>query len=444
MQERQGNLLFIDDEPEMLKSLKRQFRKNYNVYLANSADEGYRLMKEQDIQVVISDQRMPKMTGTEFFKKIKAEFPDTMRLILTAYADVNAVIVAVNDGNVFHYLTKPWDPINLEIVIDKAFQQYWLTYNNKKLMTELQETNAILQQQIKERKRSEIAKEAAEAANQVKTAFLANMSHEFRTPLNAILGFTQIIMHSSPPVSAENLEYLNTIHRSGEHLLTLISQVLDLAKLETGQTTFTPIEFNLYHLIAELRDLFQQKADKKELKFQIDYDRNVPQYIFTDAVKLRQVLINLLDNAFKFTEIGSVNLFIQNTTTQKFHTKGFTPTDNPHTAVNQQSVVSLTFKINDTGRGIAPTDIGLLFEAFEQTKTGRQSQEGTKLGLPITKKFVELLGGKLIVESTPIIEINNSHHQDNQLPDFKSGSTFTFTIQCEVINPNQHPTLAYF
>jgi len=149
-----GNLLVVDDEIEVLNSLKRQFRKSCNVYTAISAAEAYKIMSEQDIQVILSDQRMPYVTGTEFFKKIKVEYPDTIRLILTAYTDIQAVIASINEASISHYLTKPWNPVELSTVIEKAFQQYWLIYGNQKLMTELKETNTILQRETEAKKQA--------------------------------------------------------------------------------------------------------------------------------------------------------------------------------------------------------------------------------------------------------------------------------------------------
>lgn len=162
-----GNLLIVDDEVEVLKSLKRHFRKTYQVYTANSAAEGYEIMHDQDIQVILSDQRMPQITGSEFFKKIKVEYPDAIRLILTAYTDIEAIIDLVNEGNITHYLSKPWDPVELDSVIEKAFRQYWLIHGNQKLMHELQATNDILKQETEARKR--VVDNLAEKNRQLQT-----------------------------------------------------------------------------------------------------------------------------------------------------------------------------------------------------------------------------------------------------------------------------------
>ncbi|KYC43850.1 PAS domain S-box protein [Scytonema hofmannii PCC 7110] len=249
---------------------------------------------------------------------------------------------------------------------------------------ELASTNTQLQQEISDRKKAELelqqAKELAETANRAKSAFLANMSHELRTPLNAILGFTQIINRSSA-LPNEHKENLSIVSRSAEHLLNLINEVLDMAKIEAGCTTFNETDFDLIHLLKDLKEMFQLKANVKQLELILDCSPNIPQYIRTDEIKLRQVLINLLSNAIKFTKTGSVTLRLK------------------QEMMDRQENVQLHFEVEDTGCGIATEELDTIFQAFVQAKAGQQIQEGTGLGLPISCKFVQLMGGNLTVSS---------------------------------------------
>jgi signal transduction histidine kinase/DNA-binding NarL/FixJ family response regulator len=272
---------------------------------------------------------------------------------------------------------------------------------------ELQKHHNHLEELVKERTEElEQAKEAAETANQAKSAFLANMSHELRTPLNAILGFAQIMART--PHTDDERENLAVIQRSGEHLLTLINQVLDLSKIEAGRITLNERVFDLHRLLDDLHGMFSLAAEKKAIQLIFERIDTVPRHIRSDEVKLRQVIINLLNNAIKFTQEGEVSLRVS-----ELHELDGAITQQLNNSTTQQ----LFFEISDTGPGIAPEEIGMLFEAFTQTETGRHAQEGTGLGLPISHKFVQLMGGDIKVTST-----------------VGQGATFTFTIQVGVVD----------
>jgi light-regulated signal transduction histidine kinase (bacteriophytochrome)/DNA-binding response OmpR family regulator len=271
------------------------------------------------------------------------------------------------------------------------------------------------------------ARDVANAANKAKSDFLAHMSHELRTPLNAILGFAQV-MTSDPSLRQEQKEHLDIIVRSGEHLLALVNDVLEMSKIEAGQLSLKESNFDLYRLLNLLEEMLELKAESKGLQLVFDLAPDVPQYICTDESKLRQVLINLLSNSLKFTESGHVILRVS--TGQPLETERISPENEAPNAQTPaaEALPSVTFNLNfrveDTGPGIAPEDLEHLFEAFGQTEAGLKSQEGTGLGLPISRKFVHLMGGAMQVDSTP-----------------GEGATFTFNIQVRLAKASDVPTL---
>ncbi|MEZ2224794.1 ATP-binding protein [Microcoleus sp.] len=249
----------------------------------------------------------------------------------------------------------------------------------------LEEYSGDLKRQVAQKtKELKQAKIAAESANRAKSTFLANMSHELRTPLNAIIGFAHLLVHSKK-TAPEQQSSLDIINRSGEHLLKLINDILSLSKIEAGQITLESNAFDLYSLLSDIEGMFQLKTQSSGLQLVFERSSDVPQYVRTDESKLRQVLINLLDNAVKFTEAGRVKLTVKclQSMAKKPLPKFF-----------------LQFSVKDTGPGIAPDEVSRLFKPFVQTEAGRKSQTGTGLGLPISNSFVKLMGGEIKVKSS--------------------------------------------
>ncbi|MBE9034911.1 response regulator [aff. Roholtiella sp. LEGE 12411] len=265
-------------------------------------------------------------------------------------------------------------------------------------ITKLKKTEAALKK----------AKETADAANLAKSQFLSNMSHELRTPLNIILGFTQLMLRNRT-LNSQQQEYLDTINRSGEDLLTLINDVLEMSKIEAGRITLNETNFDLYGLLDRLQQMFALKARSRGLELIFERSHTIPQYICADESKLRQVLVNLLGNAIKFTQVGGVTLRVEALS------QTITP-DHP---------ITLCFSVEDTGCGIADSDFNRLFEPFVQTEAGQKAQEGTGLGLPISQRFVRLMGGDITVNST-----------------LGNGSIFTFNIQTRAVILDTLPTSA--
>jgi len=312
--------------------------------------------------------------------------------------------------------------------------------------------------EIADRKLAETALQkavvAADTANRAKSEFLSSMSHELRTPLNAILGFSQVMVRDSS-LNNQHQQHLEIINRAGEHLLSLINDILEMSKIEAGRSQLNESSFNLMRLLKTLEEMFRLKAKSKKLQLNLEVGDGVPHFVSGDEGKLRQILINLVGNAIKFTEMGSVTLRVKKKVEESLGAENaeFSDTQtkladaaSEHseslavetTAIQRKpgwctgfnhsesladfncvdanylhpELLRLQFEIEDTGLGIYPEEINKLFEPFEQTKTGQNSQQGTGLGLPISRKFVQMMGGDITVISTPEL-----------------GSKFVFDIQ---------------
>ncbi|HEY9639395.1 MAG TPA: response regulator [Coleofasciculaceae cyanobacterium] len=303
-------------------------------------------------------------------------------------------------SNLLNSLTPEQPVATMDNQIRVAGEVLWTQWVNR-MVTDEQGNFLEFQsvgRDISDRKRMEAelqhAKEAADAVNRAKSTFLANMSHELRTPLHAILGFTELLALEED-LSGFQRESLEIINHSGEHLLGLINDVLEVSKIEAGKAVVNLGRVDLPHLLKNLEELMQLRASAKGLQLVFDLAPDLPRLVQTDENKLRQILLNLLSNAIKFTPSGRVTLRVGMAAIAPAER----PTDSEGGAVSHFSH-HLLIEVADTGLGIASAELERLFEAFFQTETGRQSRKGTGLGLFISRQLVQLLGGEITVASS--------------------------------------------
>ncbi|PPT05309.1 Circadian input kinase A [Geitlerinema sp. FC II] len=360
-------VLIVDDNPTNLSVLSAHLETaGFALRVAQDGESALRVAALQLPDLIVLDILMPGIDGFETCRRLKNN-PLTREIpviFMSALSDPVDKVKGLSLGAV-DYITKPFQR-------DEVLARLQVHLKMRRLTQALADRSRRLQEEVRSRRH-------AEGASRAKSQFLAKMSHELRTPLNAILGFSQL-MERDKTLTEEQREYLRIICRSGEHLLTLINDVLELSKIEAGKVTLKEAPVRLDRLLQGVTDMLAWRAQAKGLSFEVYCSDDVPPCIRTDEGKLRQVAINLLSNAIKFTEFGSVALRV-----------GAVPQSGDR--------VRLYFEVEDTGPGIAPEELETIFEAFVQTQTGYRSEEGTGLGLPISRQLVQLMGGDITLDS---------------------------------------------
>lgn len=365
------NLLVIDDEIEVTKSLVRQFRRKYNVFSANSGLEALTIMDDHDIHVVISDQRMPGLTGVRFFSKIKEKFQDTLKLILTGYSDIEAVISAINEGQVYRYVTKPWIPEELDGIVKEAFERYQLVMKNRILMQKLEQANATLEEKVRLRTRQ------LEDLNILKNKYIGIVAHDLRNPIGVAKSFSVLLLEDYDNYSKpEHLEFIGIISERCSYSLDLMHKFLDITKIESG---IFEVQLTDHDYIAFLEKTIELNSVLANSKGQtIHFKHNLDRLVFPfDRDRLEQVIGNLLSNAIKYSN-PNTHIFIE-------------------VSIDKEKVST---KISDQGQGIPQYELEKIFNPYVTTSTKATANEkSTGLGLAIVKKIVEAHKGHITVES---------------------------------------------
>jgi signal transduction histidine kinase len=365
---KETSVLFLDDEKKVLSSVGRMFADEpYGVALASSAADARDILSREKIKVVLSDQRMPDISGVEFLRRVRLEYPDVVRILFTAYADLTAAEQAINISEVYRFINKPWHAKELISAVVGALYHYDLVVENRRLFEETKVKNEALQ----------LANCKLKILYDIQKDFSSTISHELRTPLASIKAALDIVISlSAGDLTADQLDFLGRAKNNVDRLNRLINDILDLAHLENGRTALSKKSGDINGVIRLVAETQETVARERGLYLKTSLDQNVPAFAF-DADKIIQVLNNLTANAIKFTASGGITV----------------------TSVLLPQSQEIKITVDDTGCGIAEEDILKLFEKFQQLGDAHQKWGGTGLGLAICKEIVRQHGGKIGVES---------------------------------------------
>jgi signal transduction histidine kinase len=371
-------LLVVDDHDAVIASVEELFRGRYEVLGARNVAEALAIIRQGHIGVIMVDQRMPGVSGSELLAHVAALEPDVTRILMTAYADLDVVLQAINQGKIYYYVSKPWEANELEAIIDKAFEYHDLLRERRSLIAELQQANNELEAKVQARTWELQEKNVAlEEMNTLKNEILGMAAHDLRSPIGNIHNLAELILDDTGEMSPEErADIVSMICNLTQGMMNLLNDLLDITSIEAGKIDLQPTPVAMRPYLRETEHYHRLLAERKKIRLVTEVEDNLPVVVF-DQQRIQQVLNNLLSNAIKFSPM--------------------------HTVVRlrvKAVPAGVEFSVIDHGQGIPSEELGRLFGAFQRTSTKPTAGEhSTGLGLSICKRIVELHGGRIGVES---------------------------------------------
>lgn len=342
------NMLYVDDEKNNLVVLRSAFRRDFNVFTAESAYEGLSILEKEDIQVIVTDQRMPGKTGVEFLESTLEKYPDTVKLILTGFSDIEVIIQAINKVNLFSYVQKPWDKDHLKKILDNAFESYWLKKDNQELLEDLQTALTEL------------------------NVFLYRASHDLRGPITRMIGLAQVAKLEDIDSTAKT--YFDKFESSALGLQKVLDKLVVMKSINDTYTEKHKVNFeNIFNKINS-----KHYKEVKQADIEVSFKQNPGINLYSNQELIEYLLLYLFENAVQFRDIAKSNRHI--------------------TIDIDQKDAAVTIKISDNGTGITSVHQPKVFDMFYR---GTEKSEGSGLGLYIANRIVAQLKGNIELRSEP-------------------------------------------
>ena len=377
--ETRETLLVVDDEADILSAVTRLLRRRCRVLTAQNTAQASDILDNEDVHVILCDQRLPRENGVEFFSRIRHKHPDAIRVLFTGYANIDSVIDAINEGAVYRYISKPWQPSELRVIIDQSFDKYHMAMERLELLKDLQASNAQLLK----------ANQSLQEVDDVRRVFMEVISHELNTPVAIVGGYSYLLRRELEPEPG-SLEHksLDRIDTSAKRLKHVADRIFKMLETNDPSIALTLSTFSMRELAQTLHMQVEPFLTKRNLRMITKIDE-ATETLEADFDKILDALLHVTMNAIKFSEDGkSITLHIQNA-----------PQDSTRTHI----------WVEDHGVGISPQDLPQVFTAFFSSfNTANHSsgqyefnKRGVGIGLSLAQKFVHMHGGTISVESTP-------------------------------------------
>ena len=377
-----GTFLVIDDEPDILDAIARLFRKDYHVLTAQSVAEARELIDEHGVEVVMTDQRMPQMTGIEFLASLRETHPHIVRVLFTGYSNITDVVDAINDGHVYRYISKPWKPVELHLFVAQAFEHFRAQQERQLLLDELKTANEMLEER---NAMLSLANEELKLVDRIKNVFMEVVSHELNTPIAIVFGYTFLLRKEmGDDLSLVAQKALAGIDTSAVRLKNISNRIFKMLEDDGAADAALALDWiDVDKFVESLHDQIDPFLVRRDQQLEVTIAPGIER-IMADEDKLNDMCLNLLMNAIKFSHDGqSIGLNLEREDEQ------------------------LVLTVHDSGLGISDEDISKIFDVFFSTfNSGHHSsgqfefnKRGIGLGLAVAKRFAEMHGGYIEVDS---------------------------------------------